>query len=129
MVVVRLMIEILGSPKEHVEKVVVMLIERIKKEKDIEVLQSKAFEAKEVKKLWTSFCELELRFKGLGKLIGFCFDYMPSSVEILEPDNLGIESSEMANLLNDLLARLHEYDMMVKRLKAENILLKRKSIS
>src|SRR3989344_1244375 len=119
-------IEILGSPKEHVEKVVQMVIDKIKNENGIKLVGGKAYEAKKVKELWTSFAEVELEFEEMDKLVGFCFDYMPSSVDILEPDNININSGNFTQLLNDLLAKLHQYDMLAKNLRAENIVMKKK---
>ena len=49
---------------------------------------------------------------------------MPSSIEILGPSELKIDNLSMNGLLNDLIARLHRYDMFLKNLHAENIVLK-----
>ena len=50
---------------------------------------------------------------------------MPSSIEIMDPIKLNINSNEVDDLLNDLLARLHNFTMFLKNLQAENIVLKR----
>ena len=121
---IRAIIEILGSPKEQVEKAIGIVVDKLKKDKELRVDRVEVVEAKKVKELWSSFCELEINLK-LSKLLNFCFDYMPSSIEILEPDKLDLESMELGGFLNDLLARLHSYDMVVKNLKAENIIMKR----
>jgi hypothetical protein len=51
---------------------------------------------------------------------------MPSSIEILEPEKIGGTREPLTNLLNDLIARLHQYDMLLKNLHAENLMLKKK---
>ncbi len=79
---------------------------------------------KKVSVLWSKFVELELVIKGTKKLIEFCFEYMPSSLEVLKPEHLIMSNSEISNFLNDLQARLHNVDMIVKQLKAENDFLK-----
>jgi len=122
--IVRSVIEILGAPKDHVEKVLGLVIEKIKKE-ELKVLRVDVFDAKEIKELWSCFAEIEIEFEKLDKFVGFCFDYMPSSVEILEPDEFKVESGKFTDVMNDLLAKLHQYDMLIKSLKAENIVLKR----
>ena len=66
-----------------------------------------------------------MEVNGVENLIGFCFDFMPSSIEILEPNNLSMEIQEIGDLLNDLLARLHKYDMALKSIRAQNIILSR----
>ena len=62
--------------------------------------------------------------KGIPKLIAFCFDYMPSSIEITKPDEFIMKKSTVENLVNDLQARLHEVDMIIKKQKNENEFLK-----
>ena len=70
--------------------------------------------------------------KGIPKLIAFCFDYMPSSIEISKPEEFVMRKSSVEDLINDLQARLHDVDMTVKRQKNENDFLKQnlnKSVS
>ena len=68
---------------------------------------------------------MEVVIKGLPKLIAFCFDYMPSSIEILKPDELIMTRSTIADFANDLQARLHNVDMVVKQQKNENDFLRK----
>src|SRR3989338_6110219 len=63
--------------------------------------------------------------KGIPKIIGFCFDYMPSSIEITKPEEFIVKKSTVENLINDLQARLHNVDMIVKKQKNENTFLKK----
>ena len=120
----RAIIEVLGKPKEHVEKSIKEYVEHIKKDSELVVLNEDYSEVKEQGNLWSQFVELELVIKGTFKLIAFCFDYMPSSIEVLKPDHLIMTNPELSNFLNDLQARLHSVDMTVKKLKAENDFLK-----
>ncbi len=124
----KIILELMGAPKEHVEETMKSVIQKVKDNQATEVINEQLFDAKEVegKPFWSTFCEFEIKFDNLDVLIGFCFDFMPSSVEITDPKKLGIDDETMSNLINDLLARLHQYDMMVKNLHAENIILKRK---
>jgi len=118
-------IEVLGKPKEHVEKTIKEYIENIKKDPDLIILKDHFADAKKQEEMWSIFTELEMVVKGIPKLIGFCFDYMPSSIEVLKPDKLELNNKETANFLNDLQARLHSMDMLIKQLKNENSFLKR----
>lgn len=115
-------IEIVGSPKEHVERVIKEIVERIKNEQKI--IRFQIFEAQERDKLFFSFTEIELDFENFEKLAGFCLDYFPSSIEILE-EKVDVKREELENTLNDLLAKLHQYDMVIKNMEAEIILLKK----
>ena len=75
---------------------------------------------------WSTFCDIELSFNNVENLVVFCFEYMPSSIEILSPEELKFNNNEIGNILNNLLARLHHYDMLVKNLTASNQLMKKK---
>jgi len=120
----RTIIEVLGKPKEHVEKSMKDYIEHIKQDSELVILNEEYSEIREQGKLWSQFVELELVVKGTQKLIGFCFEYMPSSIDVIKPENLSMTSAEISSFVNDLQARLHSVDMVVKKLKGENDFLK-----
>ena len=121
----RTIMEVLGKPKEYVEDALKQYIEHIKEDSELVVLNEDYSEAKEQGKLWSKFVELDLVIKGTKKLISFCFEYMPSSIEVLKPEHLIMSNPELSNFLNDLQARLHNVDMTVKNLNAENEFIKR----
>jgi hypothetical protein len=128
----KIIIEVLGKPKEHVEKTLRMYVDKIKDDSDLIILNSDFSEAIEKAKLWATFVELDMIIKGIPKLTAFCFDYMPSSIEITKPDEFVMKKSTVENLINDLQARLHQVDMIVKQKKNENDFLKQnlnKSVS
>ena len=120
----RTIIEVLGKPKEHVENAIKQYVEHIKDDSDLVILNVDYSELKEQDKLWSKFVELDLVIKGTSKLISFCFEYMPSSLEVLKPEHLIMANPELSNFLNDLQARLHNVDMVVKQLKSENDFLR-----
>jgi len=126
----RIIIEVLGKPKEHVEEALKNFVAKIKQNQDMEVLVEHFADAKEQDdKLFSTFVELEMKFKNLLTLIGFCFDYMPSSVEIIEPQQLTMKYNEITDMINDLQAKLHNLDMAVKQLRSENNFLKKNTSS
>lgn len=118
-------IEVLGKPREHVESTIRKYTEKIGSDQELIILKKEFADSKEQGDLWSTFVELEMVVKGIPKLIGFCFDYMPSSIDILKPEELQITSKNLADLMNDLQARLHGLDMMVKKTDNENTFLKR----
>jgi hypothetical protein len=131
-------LEIVGSPKEHVEETMEKVISMIKENKDFEIIKKEISEpnerefpnpSKEGEKLqiWSTLAELEVDFKDFYALTTFCFDFMPSSIEVLDPADLKIGALDTTNALNDLLARLHqqarvmlEYSALKKRLAKSN---------
>jgi len=122
----RTIIEVAGRPKEHVEDSIKEHVEKIKKEEKIEIISQDFAEIRkeEEEDIWSTFVELELWIKDINSLVGFCFDYMPSSVEVIEPKELHLKEHELSGLLNDLQANLHRMNIMVKNISNENFNLK-----
>ena len=123
---VNTIIEIVGWPEEHVSKTLKLILDNIKKQK-LDILKEEVAEPKKItEKAHSAFVELEMLFPNLVSVIGFIFDYMPSSIEILEPDKITENTQLMTDLMNDLIARLHQYDASLKQLKAINAILDKK---
>jgi hypothetical protein len=123
----RFIIELVGKPKEHIEKAMLMIINKIKESQDIEIVRQESAEAKELEKqkgFFSIFTEIELLLENLPVLMGFCYDFMPSSVEILAPEELKTNPNEINSILNDLQAKLHSLDSVSKQLNMENQFLK-----
>ncbi len=120
----RIIIEILGSPVEHVEKVMNDVMAEIGKI-EINILKKEVSEPKKVEKFYSCFAEIEFRCNGLEKLLDVCFDFMPSIVEIIEPEEFRFDPKVLEDFLNDLLARLHRNSMVIRNLHAENVLMKK----
>ena len=80
----------------------------IKQIKENYTVTSEHFEeAIEKDGFFSTFTELEILMKNTESLILFSFDYMPASIEVLEPENLVIKNNELSGFMNDLLVRLH----------------------
>jgi hypothetical protein len=122
----RAILEIMGAPKEHVEKTMSLVLGKVKDNKDMHVYIEKTSEPAQVegRPYWSMFTELEIGFKDEDGVMGFCFDFMPSSIEIIEPMDFKFKKDTLENLFNDLVARLHHYDMMIKNIHAQNMILK-----
>lgn len=121
-----LIFEVIGKPAEHIENSLGMLLEKISKEKNLYVIEKKIHEAKQIdqtKDVFSTFSEVEILVNNLSKIIDIIFDYMPSSIEIVEPTNFTFKIEDANALLNDLAARLHQYDAILKKLRLERSLL------
>ena len=121
----RAVVEVLGKPKEHVDASLKEYLQKLKEDARYQVLEEDLADLKqhEESDLWMAFAELEIKTREVQDIIDFCFDYMPSLIEILEPDELKITSLDVSTFLNDLQAKLHGVDMLAKQLKMENQLL------
>lgn len=123
-IVIRIVLEVVGAPREHVEKVLKGVVEKAKQ--DFKIIEIKIYEAKEINKLFSAFAEVQLEMRDVTQMLGLCFDYIPSSIEIISPDKLDMKNKDIEDLLNDLLAQLHRVVMVAKNLHAENLILKKK---
>lgn len=119
-------IEMLGAPKEYIEKTLKEFIQKLKETYTIQ--KEKIMPAEENSSLFSTFCELEGHFEDFEELFHFCLNAMPSSVEIIEPQKIKIVNSSLTRILNDLQAKIHEVDMELKRLKSLNEILERNSL-
>ena len=128
-VTARVIIEMLGSPKDHVEKTIRDYVLVLKKDKNITLLKEDVADAQEQNGLYMAFVEMDIKFSTVNKLMDFCFESMPSSVEILEPQELSFDSSNLSSLLNDLQARLHQVDMSMKQLTAQSGIVDRNAMN
>ncbi|MDD5086480.1 MAG: hypothetical protein PHV16_01880 [Candidatus Nanoarchaeia archaeon] len=110
-ILVRAIVEIVGKPKEHVENSLKVVVEKIKEGKDLKIIDEKIFDAEPYEKMFSAFVELELLLNNIDSLIGFCFDYMPSSLEIVEPEKMKFNSNELAAVLNDMVGKLQNINV------------------
>ncbi|MBN2367786.1 hypothetical protein JXC34_02115 [Candidatus Woesearchaeota archaeon] len=104
---VRVIVEIVGKPKEYVEETLKGHLKNIKADKSIIFVKEEIEPAEKSDDYFSSFAELEILLKNPNELLSFCFDYMPSSVEIIEPERLYLNNQDFSQFLNDMQARLH----------------------
>jgi hypothetical protein len=122
-------IEVLGKPKEHVEQALKNVVASLKESNvfnahDTQI--SDVINAKDTETMFTGFVESEVDFKVYDDIFGFVIDFMPSSLEIYEPEDLKLDHASFNNMLNDIIARIHEYDKIVRDKIAETVMLERK---
>lgn len=130
-----LIVEVAGKPAEHVKESIEKHVNSLKERKDVTVNSLFISEPKKVvddKEVFTCYSEIDLEVENLFILTEIVFDYMPSSVEVLEPANINLTSSQASSLLNNVSGRGHKYDEIamlaqakIKELKDEAVLLKK----
>lgn len=116
-------VELMGTPEEHIKNTMQLYLERIKENKDMLVEDEHLEPIEKKESFFLQFTELTITFKSVKNLIEFCFDYMPSSIEIIEPTHITYNSQDLSDIVNDLQAKLHQLDMIVKNLRTENKIL------
>lgn len=119
----RVIVEMLGAPKDYIEKTLKLYVDKMRKDPDLYIIDADFKKPKKQKDMFHAFTELDMMFKDAAQIVFFCFDYMPSSIEIIEPQRFIYKAIDFAAFFNDFLARLHRMDMLVKNMKAENKML------
>lgn len=123
-IVIRIMMEVMGSPKEHVENTLKQLTEKLKQASFAKILNEKTVPAElQENKFWSAFSEVELEVNSLQDLTIICYDFTPSTLEILEPAGMDIDTNDITEFLNDQLARLHQISAIIKNREAERIMM------
>jgi hypothetical protein len=123
----RAIVEIVGAPKEYVAETIRSYVDKIDETAKVKLVKVTFEEPTEERKLWSTFADIEFMVKTPEALIFFCFDYMPASIEIMQPEELTYRSTDFTAFFNDFMARLHKVDLLVKDLTAKNKALLRNS--
>ncbi len=111
-ILARIIIEMLGAPQDYIEKTMQTYVDKLKKTRT--VLKAEIAPAQPKDTVFSTYTELEMRFTDLPGLLDFCFESMPSSVEVVEPREFSIKLDRLNAFLNDLQSRLHEADAIIK---------------
>ena len=124
-----LMIEVLGRPKEHLIETLEDIKKKIDAEKGVKVTNIDIKEptlAKDQKDLFTTFAEIEVEVNQPSLLAILMFKYMPSHIEIVEPENIKFSNNAFADMLGEISRRLHQYDEILKVMQMEKKVLQNK---
>ena len=116
----------LGKPAEHVTQALRKYVDQMKTDEKYTVRELQISPPREQEGgLWATFAEVEVGTSRLSYITDFCLDYMPSLIEIMEPQELVLKDVEFSQFLNDLQAKLHTVDLVAKQVKLENDFLKK----
>jgi hypothetical protein len=112
-----MIVEVAGRPPEHLKSALSEHIGVLNKVNDITVHSIKLSEPREIensKGMFTCFAEADFECDSFARLSETMFDFMPSSVEIIEPSKVSLNMNEATNLLNNISGRMHRYDELAK---------------
>ena len=131
---VSFVIEILGRPAENVTDALNSILERISKEKGMAIKEKKIHEPLKIEgenDLFTAFAEVEAELDSLANYFALLFTYMPSHIELINPEKITLQNAEITELANALIQRLHTYDAIAKNylIEREIFLKKLKELS
>jgi len=111
-----IIVEIAGRPADYVKQSLETHVLNLNNFEDLEVVSKKISEPKQLQNqdAFTCFAEIEFKVPTFQKLLDVIFDFMPSSVEIIEPGKIEMDSQEATMFTNNLTGRLHRYDDIAK---------------
>lgn len=121
-------LEMIGRPAEHLVETLNKIIDEIGKEKGVKVIEKKIKEPVEMenrKDFYTTFAEVEIDVEEILQLAIMMFKYMPSNIEIIEPELISLSNTSWSDILSELTRRLHGYDEIARVLQIENAKMKR----
>ena len=117
-----MIVEMAGRPPEHLTETLEKHIGILNEVKDITVHSIKVSEPREIKQevaaggevMFAAFAEADFECESFARLTETMFDFMPSSVEVIEPAKVTMDMSESTALLNNISGRMHRYDEIAK---------------
>lgn len=124
--VARTILEIVGKPKEHVEETLETYLKKISDDEKyhlVSIETEDAIAVEESEDFFSTFAEIEFVTKDFTQLMNFVVDYMPASIEVIEPTSVQLQASNLSDMLTELVGRLHSIDMEFKKAAARTALL------
>jgi hypothetical protein len=120
-----IMLEVMGRPASYIKKSLSEITENLNKEKGIKITKKKINTPKKIENsLFLSFAEIELEAENIASLSRIIFSYMPSHIDIIKPQDLGVSNFDLSAVFNEIIRKLHEYDAVAKAMIFEkNIIL------
>lgn len=113
-----MIVEVAGRPAEHVQSVLKDHVEKLKFVKGVSDVEINLNEPKKVEheqgEMFSCFAEVEFTSETFLILTQVMFDFMPSSVEVLEPGRIGMDLADATSFLNNVAGRMHKYDEIAK---------------
>ena len=84
---IRSIIEVVGKPETYVEESLKSHLEKIRQNKSFDIVKTDVEKPEKNENYVSAFAEIEM-FVKIDDLFRMCFEYMPSSIEIIEPQSV-----------------------------------------
>lgn len=124
-----IILEIIGKPQEYLVKTLEEIIAKISEEKGVQVLNKKINEPvlmKKSKEFYTTFAEVDLEVENILYLTIIMFKYMPSHIEVVEPELIALTNNGWTDILSELTRRLHSYEEIARVIQLQNSQMQKK---
>lgn len=119
------MVQIVGKPKEHIEKVLDEVSSKVEehgyKTERLEVMPVEILDEDEG--FYSGLFEVDLALKNHEQLFGFIQDFNPLSMEVTDPDEFEMTLPEYNALVSTVAGTVQQYDGIIKEKLGENAAL------
>lgn len=113
-------LQMIGKPKDYLVESMNKIIAGIESEdKKYAIFEKEFFDGDEKENYLTYVCEIKMLFSKPLDIIDFSFDYMPSTIEVVDPPNISFESAEFSAFINEMLIKNHDLNMLAKTLSKQ----------
>ena len=125
MIKARMIVEVMGWPKEAVNNALEKVVDMMKEREQITIIKKELGNMKKLgEKTWSNFIEIEAEYKELKDLVGAIIDFGPISVEIISPDKVTLNLVDVQDIVTDFVFKMQQINNTLRKLLSENILLK-----
>lgn len=114
----------IGRPKEYLQNTINQLMAVLESEEGIKLIKRTIHEPKKIInknmkiEMFSAFAEVEIKCS-LEKLFYIVSKYMPSHIEIINPENIKLTNIEVSTLMTEFARRLHKYDEIAKAMNSK----------
>ena len=113
-------LELVGKPEEHIQKMLDMLLVQIDDSEGIQITAKDVEPPEETEDgLYGTFAELTVTFESVKDVTHFALNYSPASLEILEPDTVTLDGETFNSIYGDILAKIHMTNTEIVELQSQ----------
>ncbi|MFT7615269.1 MAG: hypothetical protein ACI8Y7_000075 [Candidatus Woesearchaeota archaeon] len=118
-------LEIVGKPQDHVEQTKKTILASLENHQKFTLLKQDSHDVEQLEKsdLFSTFTDVEVITPSMSHVYDFIFEYMPANMEIIDPERVTFTANQATNIINDLLAHVHNADMLAKESRQSNKIL------
>lgn len=115
---INFILEIIGSPKEHVTETLGLVLDQIEDNDDIDVEVIDQGEPEPTEDDYFSvFADVDATVSDITTVGHIVNNYNPASVELIDPPVVDLDRSSFNDLFADVLAKLHMQNTQIQELK------------
>ena len=116
---INFILEIIGSPKNHIENAITTVLDQIKENEDIDTVSKDVSDPEKTEDdLFAVFADVDAYVKDLTTVGHIANNYNPASIELVEPDEISVSRKDFNDLFADTLAKLHINNTQIQELKS-----------